>query len=401
MASIAKKPKQELQHPNWVFTLQYGGPGQITEEDAGVLIQGLEKYCSYLVVGKETAPTTGQQHMQGYIECLKPRRRTELVKVMQCFWDPAKGSAAQNHAYCTKENNFYEVGEAKEQDPGKREQDRWDTARAQAEAGERVEDSQIVICHYASLRLLQRDHMVMPPDLTDVCGVWLHGIAGAGKSRKARQDYPGAYLKMCNKWWDGYQAHPFVIIDDFDSSHACLGHHLKIWGDRYAFMAEIKGGSFAIRPKVICVTSQYSIDDIWTDVETRDALHRRYKSIRIGPPGDTPAPMKSFLLAQPVEDDDTDDEQPAQLQLQPGGLLRMTKTISSSSTHLYPNSAQTEDGVDQPTTIQAEDQPISGKSKRSATVPLFGRHPASPLSQKENEDVHLGWPLKRARRIDG
>lgn len=401
MASIAnKKQKQELQHPNWVFTVQYGGPNQLTEEDAGVLVQGLQKYCSYLVVGRETAPTTGQLHLQGYCELLKPRRRTELVKVIQCFWDPAKGSAAQNYEYCTKGGDFMEVGEAKEQDPGKREQDRWDLARSQAESGERVEDSQIVICHYASLRLLQRDHMVMPPDLTDVCGVWLYGIAGAGKSRKARQDYPGAYLKMCNKWWDGYQNQPFVIIDDFDSSHACLGHHLKIWADRYAFSMEVKGGSYAIRPKVICVTSQYAIDDIWTDSETRDALHRRFQSLRIGPPGDTPPAMKRMFLSQPVEDTDDEDDQP--IPSQHLARLKQTKTTSSSSTLPLTNDVM-EMGEGNTTTTVFDTQPTTGKLKMFVLDNDLepGRHSASPQTPLVNPDVQHGLQLKRAKRIDG
>lgn len=301
----APSKKQELQHPNWVFTLQYGGSTQPSLDDVKPSIDALEKLASYLVVGKEKAPSTGQLHLQGYIELKKPMRRTQLVKLIACFWEPAKGTGEQASDYCKKEGDFYEVGQLKEQDPGKREINRWDEARRQAESGERVEDSQIVISHYANIRALQRDFLTMPCELTWTNGntpnLWIYGAAGTGKSRKARADYPGAFLKSTNKWWCGYQAQPYVIIDDVDVGHACLGHHFKIWADRYPFPAEVKGSSIALRPAVICVTSQFSIDEIWPDVETREALHRRFKSIRLGLPADAPALLKAAFNSPDAE----------------------------------------------------------------------------------------------------
>lgn len=397
MGSNPKKAKQELQHPNWVFTLHFGGVGQITCEDAGVLIQNLEKYCSYLVVGKETAPTTGQQHMQGYCELLKPRRRTELVKVIQCFWDIAKGTTAQNFDYCSKGGDFYEVGEAKEQDPGKREQDRWELARTQAENGERVTDSQIVICHYQSIRALMRDHAPMPADAPDVTGEWFYGIAGAGKSRKARTENPGAYLKMCNKWWDGYDGQTAVIIDDFDASHAVLGHHLKIWADRYAFRAEIKGTAACIRPLKIIVTSQYSIDEIWSDTETREALHRRFKSTRIGPPSDAPKMIKDLATVPHfVIDDDTDDEHQEEIQFEEASpcataTTKPTTTCSSSG----PPGSTAEAGTQATTTVSAIPRMTTTLSTpQPAPISVLSvTQPASLASQQ-------GFPLQRSSELN-
>lgn len=82
-----------------------------------------------------------------------------------------------------------------------------------------------------------------------------------------------------NKWFDGYQGEDAIILDDFDKSHHYMGFHLKIWGDRYAFVAEHKGGSKMIRPKHCVVTSNVAPWDIWADDATLQPILRRFKVV--------------------------------------------------------------------------------------------------------------------------
>lgn len=94
-------------------------------------------------------------------------------------------------------------------------------------------------------------------------GIWYVGKSGCGKSSTARREFPDSYMKLANKWWDGYKGQKTVILDDLDKSHEKLAYHLKIWGDHYGCTLEIKGGAVASNFEKIIVTSQYYPDDIF------------------------------------------------------------------------------------------------------------------------------------------
>lgn len=162
---------------------------------------------------------------------------------------------------------------------GRKEQERWESAKQLCIEG-RFEEvpADIYFRFYRTMKEIYKDHMQKPEDAVGTTGVWYWGEAGVGKSREARQVYPNSYMKMANRWWDGYQNEKTVILDDLDPKHSGLGHHLKIWGDRYAFIAEVKGGALYIRPDWIVVTSQYPPEDIWPDEpETVAAIGRRFQ----------------------------------------------------------------------------------------------------------------------------
>lgn len=111
-----------------------------------------------------------------------------------------------------------------------------------------------------------------------VSGIWFWGETGTGKSVTAAKEYPGAYYKMWNKWWDGYQGEDSVVIEDVSPTNAVhLGDRLKIWADHGPFIAEVKGGAQFIRPKWIVVTSQYKPESVWTDEQTILAIRRRFR----------------------------------------------------------------------------------------------------------------------------
>jgi len=302
MASNKSKTSAEgeVQAKNWCFTLFYEGKYEDGTDrpnrDQALeliddLIQGLN--ANYCVWGDEVCPTTKTKHFQCYIQLPDKKRRNQLTKIVpRTHFTVAVGNDTSNFIYCTKDGEFEEFGERRDTTGGRQgaeaEKKRWAETRIAAQSGNLAGvDDQIFIQHYAALKAIAKDHLVMPSDANGVTGVWIWGPPGVGKSRKARADYPGAYYKLCNKWWDGYNpnVHKVVIMDDLDKNHSVLAYHLKIWADRYAFMAETKGGALAIRPEKVVVTSNYSIEEIFgADEAATQAIRRRFSVLHMDEP---------------------------------------------------------------------------------------------------------------------
>lgn len=238
----------------------------------------------YLCYGKEIAPSTGTPHLQGVIVFPSPRRLPAVIKQLKGCHVEICHSVQASIKYCKKDGDFIELGDppATPLTKGETEMARWTAARRAAERGDfsAVPDD-IYIRYRSSLRAIHVETQALPPDSETLTGLWLWGPPGSGKSRKAREDYPGIFDKACNKWWDGYVSGP-ALLDDFDLTHKKLGHHLKRWADRYAFSAEIKGGTVCIRPTRIVVTSNYSISQIFgDDAVLTEALTRRFEILHL------------------------------------------------------------------------------------------------------------------------
>lgn len=244
-----------------------------------------EEEVTYHVYGKEIGES-GTPHYQGFVIFVKQLRLTQVKNLISLkgHYEVTRGKNTQAADYCKKDGEFKEYGELPEEQGakgGSATKARYEKAYKQAKAGDIDSiEADILVKHYRTFKQIKTDNVGDIQPLNYLPGIWIYGASGIGKSKYAREQYAGAYVKNCNKWWDHYQDEDNVIIDDFDDTHTCLGHHLKRWADHYAFTAETKGGSIFIRPKWIVVTSQFSIQDIFHgDHPTLEALSRRFKEI--------------------------------------------------------------------------------------------------------------------------
>jgi len=238
--------------------------------------------AKYIIIGKEVGEE-GTPHLQGFVS-FASRRHFNAVKDLfpRAHLEKAMSLNAAIE-YCKKDGNFVEWGDAPmtQKEKGATEKRRWEEAFTAAEEG-RFEDIDADIrFRYDQNCQRIRDRAIRARILEDTeeKHEWYYGETGTGKSRKARTDNPDCFLKMCNKWWDGYVDQDVVLIEDFDKKHDVLCHHMKIWADRYPFPAEAKGRALVIRPKKIIVTSNYHPKDIWSSPSDLDPILRRFKII--------------------------------------------------------------------------------------------------------------------------
>lgn len=232
----------------------------------------------YLVIGKEVG-SNGTPHLQGYGTLKNRMLDNKLRGIMKrCHLERRKGSHLQASDYCKKEGDYIEIGTPPKQG------ERTDLGEAinKIKSGTSVTEvarscSEVFVKYSRGLRELALA-VQEPYNHHQTRGIWIWGPPGSGKSHSCRMWDPSAYLKAQNKWWDGYSGEKTVILDDLDTN--ILGHHLKIWSDRYACTGETKGGTVNLRHTVFVVTSNYSIEDLFqNEPQMCAALARRFRVV--------------------------------------------------------------------------------------------------------------------------
>lgn len=290
----------EKQSMRWVFTIN-----NPTEDDYKAVesLEG-EPWIEFMIAEEEEGQE-GTLHIQGYCETSVRKRRSTMSRWLPRAWiDVARGSRIKNWSYCSKDGRILfnkgedrvvtgPLPEAKKTTDEKAVEILNDARKMSAKEFEAVHPS-FWLYHRGTIADVMMEAQLESASTFDgnlkVKNFWVWGDAGIGKSRKAREGMNIAeiYPKDFNKWWNGFDPtkHMRVILDDYPSTPQgnILTRFLKIWGDRYAFTAEIKGGHQIIVPKFsFIITSNYSIDECIINDEDRKAVRRRFQEIHMTP----------------------------------------------------------------------------------------------------------------------
>jgi hypothetical protein len=278
------------QFRNVCFTFNNPGPDPIPFD---------VEQMHYLVYQRERGEN-GTEHYQGYVE-LKKRLRLNQVKALlgsdTIHIEARRGTAQEASDYCKKDDSRMdgfepvEFGEMKTTEPGKRN-DLKEFKDAVMSGSKRkrdlVEEHFNVLARYPkfydTLTMINR-----PKRTVDLTVTLLYGETGLGKTRKV-MDLHGddeelfvAPLNNGTMWYDTYDGHKKVLIDDFAgaASHISLTALLRLL-DRYPVLVPTKGSHTWWLPDHIYITTNILPKD-WYKWENREeqykALARRFHRV--------------------------------------------------------------------------------------------------------------------------
>lgn len=249
-----------------------------TEEDYCNYCEHIREKCIYGIIGKEVAKS-GTPHLQMYIEYKNPRRFETLCRTFKgAHVEKKKYSNVQASEYCKKDGDFVEYGIFTPENQGQRNDLKYiaESIEDNNNIRELIEDNLATSNQHLQMasKLMA---IIEPPRIGKPEVFWYFGKSGTGKSEKAHAmcvDRP--WVSKGNlDWFDGYDAHEDVILDDFRADHVSFSTLLRLL-DRYEFSVPVKGGFRQWKPKRIFITTPKSIHETYINAsEELKQLKRR------------------------------------------------------------------------------------------------------------------------------
>ena len=231
----------------------------------------------YKIVGAEQGELK-TPHLQIYFRMKEAKTFSKIKKVFtRAHIEVAKGSDEQNRIYCSKERILIEEGTTKVQ--GKRND--IETIRNMVQEGHGMRDILEVATSVQSVRMAEIHLKYFEKKrCTKPIVKWYYGPTGSGKTIRAHEESEDPYVCLDTiKWWEGYDGHKHIIIDDMRGDFAKFHQLLKLL-DRYEYKVECKGGSRQIQAEQIIITSCYSPQQMFY-AKTEENLQQLFRRIDI------------------------------------------------------------------------------------------------------------------------
>lgn len=240
--------------------------------------------CNVMVCSEETGEE-GTPHLQFSVTFKRSYSLAALKKLHKgVHWEFTE--CAQDMNYCRKREGKLIIDRDERKKKGARTDidEARDVARATGSMREVVEIASSMQAVSVAEKWLVLKEPKRPLGL-NIEVHWRYGPPGVGKTRPIWDKYgvEGVYTPTSHKWWQGYDGHHVVLIDEFRGDW-CKLRELLILLDVYPYTVECKGGSRQIQARTWYITSckcPWTVykNDTWDEQEKVDQLVRRCTTI--------------------------------------------------------------------------------------------------------------------------
>lgn len=268
---------------NYCFTINNWIP-----EDWDKLVEC--DFFTFLIMGKEIAPTTGTPHLQGYFEMKDGKTISAIIKKLglsrHCIHlEAAKGSSNDNIKYCSKGTDVFTKGKPKKQG------ERTDLEEIKNDIlnGKKVDDICLenpMLYHQYGRTLTKIEDIALRKQFRTemtTCD-WYCGPTGIGKSHIAFANFnPETHYLWKNDdngWQDSYCGQHTVIINEFrgNITYGRLLELIDIWP------TEVRRRNRPALPfvsKHIIITSPMAPYEIYHNLEKSDSLLQLKRRVKV------------------------------------------------------------------------------------------------------------------------
>lgn len=273
---------------NWCGTINNWEDSHLEADGPGAWLKSLvdRGICNYAVGQYEEGEERHTQHLQLFLQLKQPKRLTWMRRHVdeRAHWEPMRGTPEQAAAYCKKEETRvggpWEYGTLVQRGKKVGLEDAVQLVMNGAPLREVITQFPVIWVHHGrglvDLRQrlnLDRDRRTFDDNGPEVWVLW--GPSGTGKSRFVARAWPDAFWKIPGeKWWDGYDEHETVVLDDFKDGDLRLTDLQRLL-DRYPLWVEVKGGAVPMLAKRYVITSNTHPDEWYPRAVTHKTILRR------------------------------------------------------------------------------------------------------------------------------
>lgn len=273
---------------NWCGTVNDFEDSAVEADGPGAWLRRLvlSGVATYAVGQVEEGEEEHHRHLQLFLQLKNPQRLSWLKRHVHqgAHWEQMRGTAEQASAYCKKDETRvagpWEFGTLTTRGKTRGLDDAVAMVQSGAPLREVIETFPVVWVHHGRGLLDLRQRLNLDCDRR-VFGeegpeVWvLYGPSGTGKSRFVASMWPDAFWKIPGeKWWDGYDRHETVVLDDFKDGDLRLTDLQRLL-DRYPLWVEVKGGAVPMLAKRYVITSNNHPDVWYQKADVHKTIMRR------------------------------------------------------------------------------------------------------------------------------